>query len=73
MDYINTGVVVTNWSELESCYFSEKRWVNPKNIDVEKEYEKGDFLRVWCGHDQCWCHAEMGPEYCCIYTDHRDD
>ncbi|EHR1327345.1 TPA: hypothetical protein ACF2DS_001264 [Clostridium perfringens] len=73
MNDYSKSIVVKNWNEMKECFFAEKRWVNPKDVDVEKEYEKGDFLRVWCAHDQCWCQAELGPEYCCIYTDHRDE
>lgn len=65
--------VITNWHNCKNCYFSEKRWVNPKDVNTEKDYETGDFLRVWCAHDQCWCSAEFGYEFCCIYRDHEDE
>lgn len=70
----STDKVVNDWDEVEGCPFSEKRWVNPENMNIPKEkYEKGDCPRGWCLHDECWCQAELGYEYCRIYTDHRDE
>lgn len=65
--------VVSDWSEMKECMFAEKCWVNPKNVDVSKEYELGDFLRVWCLHDECWCSASLGVECCAIYLDHMNE
>ncbi|MCE5222048.1 MAG: hypothetical protein LLF98_12550 [Clostridium sp.] len=65
--------VVTDWDEVSGCMFSEKAWVNPKDVDTSKSYEKGDFLRVWCIHDGDWCEAENGLDCCCIYQDHENE
>lgn len=65
--------VVKDWDDLQSCPFARKCWVNPSNIDEEKSYEKGDFLRVYCDHDDRWCDAEYGHEYCVICTDHLEE
>lgn len=62
--------VVTDWEDLKHCPFAEKRWVNPSDVDEEKDYEKGDFLRVFCNHDIGWCSAENGYECCTICLDH---
>ena len=40
--------VITDWSNLSNCPFAQKCWVNPSNINENKSYEKGDFLRVYC-------------------------
>lgn len=29
--------VVTDWEDLKHCPFAEKRWVNPSDVDEEKE------------------------------------
>lgn len=65
--------VITNWDELQSCMFAEKRWVNPKSVDISKSYEKGDFLRVFCNHDGEWCQAVFGLNGCKIYEDHEKE
>lgn len=70
--YDNTPVI-TNWEELSQCMFAKKLWVHPSDVNIEKEYEKGDFLRVWCVHDGCWCSEEIGAENCCIYNDHENE
>ena len=65
--------VVTDWDSMKICYFSAKRWVNPKNVNEEKEYEKGDFLRIYCTHDQIWCSCETNdPNDCVIFSDHNN-
>lgn len=65
--------VVTNWDDLSLCPFARKAWVHQGNIDVEKEYEKGDFLRVYCEHDIRWCDAEYGCDNCVICSDHMNE
>lgn len=65
--------VVTDWDELQACHFARKCWVNPSNINEEKPYEKGDFLRVYCDHDGRWCDAEYGCDSCVIYTNHENE
>lgn len=67
-------VVVTDWDNKKSCMFARKCWVNPKNVDREKEYEKGDFLRVYCDHDQMWCSCEFwNTQDCVICSDHTKE
>jgi len=63
--------VVTNWDDQSGCIFAEKKWVNPKNVNVQKEYLKGDFPRVWCLHESDWCEAKDGD--CQIRTDHENE
>lgn len=66
--------VVKNWDDMSECMFAEKQWVNPGNIDEPKGYEKGDFLRVWCLHNNDWCECETeDPEYCTIFRDHSNE
>lgn len=65
--------VVTDWDDLQNCPFAEKKWVNRSNVNKEKDYEKGDFLRVFCIHDIGWCNAENGHECCAICTDHLEE
>ena len=66
---------VVRWSSgMGECFFAEKRWVNPKNINEPKSFEKGDFPRVYCLHESAWCACVTNdPEDCCIYTKHRDE
>lgn len=67
-DSLSKSSIIKKRDDYKYCYFSEKKWVNPKNINDSsyKEHEKGDFLRVWCQHNQCWCSAEFGYESCII-------
>lgn len=65
--------VIKNWDEMKNCPCARKCWVNPSNVDLEKKYEKGDFLRVYCDHDGRWCDAEFGYENCAICEDHRNE
>lgn len=65
--------VVTNWNDLQNCPFADKKWVNPSDVEEEKEYKKGDFLRVYCNHDLRWCDAELGYECCVICADHLNE
>lgn len=65
--------VVTDWDDLKACPFARKCYVNPSNVDEEKPYEEGDFLRVYCDHDGRWCDAEFGCDCCEIYNDHEDE
>lgn len=67
------SIVITDWESVSDCMFSEKCWVNPKDIDNAKSFEKGDFLRVWCNHDGGWCAAENGLDGCVIYQDHENE
>ena len=69
-DFESQFPVVTKWYSVSKCPFARKAWVNPSNIDEEKSYKKGDFLRVFCEHDIRWCDAELGYEYCSICADH---
>lgn len=64
--------VVTDWDGIKSCMFARKCWVNPSNVNKEKSYEIGDFLRVWCDHDG-WCSACYGVDFCRINQDHEKD
>lgn len=65
--------VITDWDDLKNCPFSHKYWVNPSNVNEEKAYEKGDFLRVYCDHDLRWCDAEFGYDCCQICIDHLNE
>ncbi len=70
-DYLEPSYpVITDWDEFSECPFAAKRWVNRSNVDEEKSYEVGDFLRVYCEHDGCWCNAEFGVDNCVICSDH---
>ena len=67
----NDGQIVTEWGTFKRCYFARKEWVNPREKSTPKSYEEGDFLRVWCEHDGCWCQALISPDYCPIFQDHE--
>lgn len=59
---------------MKACMFARKCWVNPQNVDLNKEYEKGDFLRVYCDHDDTWCSCKIDdPDDCQIYFDHNKE
>lgn len=73
MDDFRSKKVIKDWESMKGCIFAEKCWVNPKNIEVAKSYEYGDFPRVWCNHDDGWCEADLGYECCCIYSDHMEE
>ncbi|NLW92582.1 MAG: hypothetical protein GXY34_13415 [Syntrophomonadaceae bacterium] len=68
-----TGPVITQWSEYQDCWFAEKAWVNHSDVNTSKTYEKGDFLRVRCLHDDGWCSAEAGPDFCAIFQKHKNE
>jgi len=69
-----TKKVVKDWDSMKSCYFADKRWVNRKNVSEAKEYEEGDFLRVYCTHNQIWCSNETNdPNDCAIFFDHNNE
>lgn len=48
LDFDDHYPVITDWDDLSNCPFARKYWVNPSNVNQEKDYEKGDFLRVYC-------------------------
>lgn len=72
-DNFISEIVVNDWESVSDCMFSEKCWVNPKDIGTSKSYEQGDFLRVWCNHNGDWCEAEYGLDCCSIYQDHENE
>ena len=43
LDFDDHYPVITNWDDLSNCPFARKYWVNPSNVNQEKDYEKGDF------------------------------
>lgn len=65
--------VISNWDSVSDCPCVRKAWVNPSNVDKEKSYEKGDFLRAYCEHDLRWCDAEFGCNSCAICIDHMQE
>ena len=58
LDFDDHYPVITDWDDLSNCPFARKYWVNPSNVNQEKDYEKGDFLRVYC--DCKWYNKDVG-------------
>jgi hypothetical protein len=55
---------IAKWEAMKICYFAQKRYVSPSDLDFIKEYEDGDVERVWCEHCGRWCS--------CLTDDPRD-
>lgn len=43
LDFDEHYPVVTDWNNLSNCPFARKYWVNPSNVNQEKDYERVTF------------------------------
>ena len=58
------GRKVVNFCLVSDCDLAEKRYVNPKDVDTAKNYEKGDFIRAFCIKQSDWCDCETSADMC---------
>lgn len=59
---------MSNLNQVVKCPHCEKRWVNPNNPSVSKSYEKGDFPRPFCRHNEDWCEFKFSYRDCPIFV-----